>query len=141
MKATLREYSEADLPALREIYLLSRRAAFTWELPDWFRVDDLDRAIEGEVILVAEIERMPVGFVSWWPPENFIHHLFLHPDYFRRGIGSQLLQACLDRLGRPARLKCISKNLPAKEFYLQRGWVVESKGTGCDGDYLTMALE
>lgn len=141
MNCVVREFQASDLPALRELFLVSRRATFTWEMPDWFRIDDLDRSIEGESILVAVEEETPVGFVSWWPPEDFVHNLFVRPDRVGKGIGTALLNACLKQIGRPARLKCITKNRAATEFYLQHGWVIESEGSGADGDYLAMVFE
>ena len=63
----------ADMPALRRLFLESRRAAFTWLDPATLSLEDFDASIAGETVLVATHDGRPVGFVAWWPPENFVH--------------------------------------------------------------------
>ena len=128
------------LPALRQLFLESRRAAFHWIDRDTFLLHDLDEEIEGETILVAEYFSEPIGFVSWWPPRDFIHHLFVSPQWLRRGVGSALLAACLERIGRPATLKCLCRNEPALAFYRNLGWEVECQEGGVHGPYFLMAM-
>ena len=133
----IRPFSKCDLAALREIYLLSRRHAFPW-MERSFNEMDFERDTDGEKIWVAVNEQQPIGFVSVWEPENFIHHLFVHPDFMRRGTGSRLLDECLANIGRPAALKCVSRNVIARDFYLARGWKIVSEHDDPDGKYLLM---
>lgn len=82
---------------------------------------------EGEVIAVAEIEREPAQ------PAN-IAGFVVHPNFFRRGIGSQLLCYVLERLGNTlVTVSTGSKNRPAIALYTKYGfqlsetWVIEPK--------------
>ena len=56
-----------------------------------FCLADFDIDVEGEQIWVALCKGKPVGFISIWEPENFIHHLYISPEYTRKGIGARLL--------------------------------------------------
>lgn len=137
---TIRPFLEDDRPLLREIYRVTRAQAFHWLDGQQMRSEDFDHDTEGERIWVAERGR-PLGFVSAWEPENFIHNLFVHPDAAGRGVGSALLDACLVHLGRPATLKCLSRSTQSRDFYLHRGWRVTSEDVGPDGKYLLMRLD
>lgn len=134
----VRKFTEQDRVALRDIYLASRRKAFWWMEPSSLSLDDFDRDTEGEVIWVAEQNAKVTGFISVWEPENFIHAFFVAPDSTGCGIGTALLEACLDEIGRPASLKCSAPNKDAKGFYLSKGWQVVSEGEGTDGQYYLM---
>lgn len=138
MTVAIRELLPQDRPALRLLYLETRRNRFTWVDSARFALDDFDAAIEGETLLVALAAGTPVGFVAWWPPENFIHSLFVKPDHQRRGIGTALLTACLAQVGRPAQLKCAQANADALAFYRSHGWTVDGEGVGPDGEYYLM---
>lgn len=124
MTILVREATPDDLPALRTLFLEARRATFVWQREDERAIDDYDRATEGELVLVATIDAIVVGFVSCWLPENFVHNLFVAPDRLRQGIGTALASAALSRLGRPAWLKCDRRNENAVAFYRASGWEV-----------------
>jgi GNAT superfamily N-acetyltransferase len=115
--------------------------AFGWMDSSLFRADDFDRDTEGEIIWVAISDNEPVGFISVWEPENFIHNLFVHPKVIRQGFGSALLDECLNHIGRPAVLKCASKNIRARDFYVSKGWGTVSEADGPDGKYLLMHFD
>ncbi|WP_425615848.1 N-acetyltransferase family protein [Anatilimnocola sp. NA78] len=132
---TIRAAEPADLDALREIYLRSRAATFFWTDAAKLQLADFDAATQDEPILVAMSGKEIAGFVSWWPPDNFIHNLFVDPAYLRRGIGRLLLHACLQQIGRPAILKCVQANEPAMAFYRAQGWTIAGEGTGDRGPY------
>ncbi|WP_232515188.1 GNAT family N-acetyltransferase [Burkholderia ambifaria] len=93
----------ADMPALRELFLRSRREAFVWQPAGAFRLADFDAQTDGERLRVAEDDGGQLaGFVSVWEPDHFIHHLYVHRPHHRRGIG-----AC-----RPSRWSCRSARWP-----------------------------
>lgn len=137
----IRPFEEADRENLRELFLESRRATFTWLDYETFQREDFDSATQGESILVAEVEGKIVGFSAVWEADNFLHSLFLHPDFLRQGIGSVLLAACMKDLGRPARLKCLCRNEKAIAFYQSHGWNIAERGSDPLGDYFVMRLE
>jgi GNAT superfamily N-acetyltransferase len=141
MSVAIRELQAQDLPGLRQLYLDSRRDRFTWADPAQFALDDFDVAIQGEQVQVALKGEIIVGFIAWWPPDNFIHSLFVHPDHQRGGIGTTLLTACLAQVGRPVQLKCVQANAGALAFYRSHGWTIDGEGVGQDGAYYLMTLQ
>ncbi|MDB6135168.1 MAG: family acetyltransferase [Verrucomicrobiales bacterium] len=89
----IRPATPADLPVLAGIFLSSRQHAFPWEDASSFQTGDFDAQREGEVIRLAEDAStgQPLGFISVWTPERFIHHLFVDPDRLGQGVGRRLL--------------------------------------------------
>ena len=137
----IRKFSENDQHTLQEIYIESRRHAFYWMDSSLFALADFDRDTEGELVWVATYTNGPVGFISIWEPNNFIHNLFVRPEVFGQGVGTKLLNVCLKKIGRPATLKCAKPNTKAREFYISRGWRVVSEGEGPDGKYELMCFD
>jgi len=118
----IRAANEQDYPALRAIFLESRRQSFHWANREEMALADFDKQTVDEYIIVAEENNELIGFASLYLPENFIHHLFVHPDFFDRGAGGHLLQASFEKMGKPMRLKCVSANERAMKFYEHKGW-------------------
>jgi GNAT superfamily N-acetyltransferase len=141
MMIRTRLFADTDREALRVVYLESRRHAFDWIDASLIEHGDFDRDTEGERIWVATKKSHPIGFISAWVQGNFVHNLFVHPSMFGKGVGAALLKTCLENLGRPAVLKCVSRNTKAAEFYLSRDWKVASEGEGPDGKYFLMHSE
>lgn len=119
----IRAINTSDIPALRQIYLASRSAAFTWADPASLQLDDFDHDTRDERILVTEINGQLIGFISIYMPDDFIHLLFVDPTAAGHGAGQALLKAALKITGRPVRLKCVSANAHALTFYARNGWV------------------
>jgi ribosomal protein S18 acetylase RimI-like enzyme len=135
----LRPALPTDQAALADLYLRSRRAAFTWRDPEDFQLDDFTRDTEGELIHLTESpDGTILGFLSLWEPDKFIHHLFIAPGHLRQGIGQALLADLHQRLPGPFRLKCLTANIPALAFYRSRCWIEIDKGSSEDGDYLLL---
>ncbi|MEM7383648.1 MAG: GNAT family N-acetyltransferase [Verrucomicrobiota bacterium] len=108
--------------------------------PASFHPDDFEKETEGECIRVAlDSTNGPIGFLSAWLPESFIHHLWVDPRFLRRGVGSILLEDGLQQLGRPAQLKCGARNLRARDFYRSQGWRIINSAIGAHGLYHLMA--
>ena len=138
MNLTVREFSESDRDALRELFVLAHRQARNGALPGAIGPGDFDRSIEGERVLVAVQAEVPIGFASIWEPDNFLHNLFVHPRFQRRGVGNALLAACEKIFSGAPSLKCIKANTDARRFYESQGWVVSYEAEGPDGTYLLM---
>ena len=136
-----RIFSENDRFALQNIYIESRKHAFNWVDSSTFTQVDFDRDTEGELIWVAIEFDNPIGFISIWEPDNFIHNLFVHPDFVGCGSGTKLLDVCLNEIGKPMTLKCSKPNTNARKFYISRGWQVISEGIDPDGEYELMRYE
>jgi GNAT superfamily N-acetyltransferase len=118
----IREMLKTDLPALRTLYNESRRASFFWEKAD-YSIVDFDEATRDELVLVITKAEKILGFVSIYLPENFVHNLFVDPKAGRQQAGTQLLTAALSVVKRPARLKVVSKNKMALNFYEKNKWI------------------
>lgn len=136
----IREALQEDLPRLTQIYLDSRIHLYYWLDPKTFSLSDFPKDTEGERILVAELRGDIVGFSSSWEPDNFIHSLYLDPREIGRGIGGKLLDATVDILKKPIRLKAQVKNTQAMWFYRQRGWEELSRGVTDWGEYVELIL-
>lgn len=122
----IRQYCSEDKKQVAQIYLTCRQETFDWRPTSEFLLEDFDKDTEGEVILVAELNGAPVGFISTWVQDDFIHNLFVAPSYQSEGIGELLLQEALKLIQRPARLKCVVQNTKACRFYEKHGWEIES---------------
>lgn len=141
MNFDTRPYLPRDLLYIREIYLASRTVAFTWESPQGYQLEDFDRATKDEVIWVAAVGDRPVGFIAWWAPQNFVHHLCVDPHFTRRGIGSALLKRCLAQVDRPVSLKCVQRNTAAISFYVSQGWRIATTDHSPEGAYYLMVFD
>ncbi|MFJ8526741.1 GNAT family N-acetyltransferase [Bacillus sp. NPDC094106] len=128
----IRVANELDYPVLRMIYLESRRKSFHWADMEEMTLEDFDKHTVGEYIILAEENNRILGFASLYLPENFIHNLFVHPDFSGKGVGGELLHASIEKMNKPLRLKCVSENEKAMKFYENNGWkkVVEEGEIG-----------
>lgn len=141
MHVILRPAEPEDLPALRNLFLDARRDTFHWMDSAFYKLEDYDAACAGESQVVAESDGVVIGFASWWPPENFLHHLYVAANSRRQGIGRLLLDQCLKSMGRPAQLKCVIRNADALRFYESCGWRAVGTGKDVEGDYLLLQLD
>ncbi len=131
-------YRTEHTESLRLVYQQARQVAFPWIDPVSFRLTDFDEVIRGETVLVAVEQATPVGFIAWWPPDNFIHSLFVSPAYIGRGIGKVLLRTCLADIGRPVTLKCKAANQRALQFYYSQGWQFVEQAESPQGAYVLL---
>lgn len=138
----IRRATDADPPALAEIFLAARVRAFHWVDPDSFGISDFAAKTEGETIYLAEDgDGCPVGFISVSQLESFVHHLYVDPRHQRQGIGSRLLRSLDAWLPRPYHLKCLVANHPARAFYRKHGWTEQGRGSDELGEYLLMEYD
>jgi ribosomal protein S18 acetylase RimI-like enzyme len=124
---------DLDDGAAADALVAVQRAAYRVEA-EFLGTDDLpplreraaDLRASGESFLGAWLDGRLVGAVSWksLPGGTVdIHRLVVHPDAFRRGIGSALLQA-LDAHLAPERTVVATgaANLPARRLYETSGF-------------------
>lgn len=138
MPLTVRSATPADAPALRALFLRSRRAAFGWQDRALFQRSDFDAQTQGERLWLAQDGTRTAGFIAVWEPERFIHHLHVDPRWARRGVGSALLHALPGWGARPYRLKCVCRNLAALAFYRACGFAELGTGQAQDGAYVLL---
>jgi ribosomal protein S18 acetylase RimI-like enzyme len=124
---------DLGVPADAEALMAVQRAAYRIEA-DYLGTDDLPPLREsaadvrawGESFLGARVGGRLVGAVSWKALGDGtvdIHRLVVHPDAFRQGIGSALLEA-LDARLQPVRtiVATGAANLPARRLYEGSGF-------------------
>jgi ribosomal protein S18 acetylase RimI-like enzyme len=69
---------------------------------DW-QLEDFDAATRDEVIWVATQNGHRLGFASVWTNDNFLHNLFVDPQYQSHGVGQMFWNRCRRRL--PVRVR------------------------------------
>lgn len=137
----IEEFNVIHMDDLRRIFLEARLATFFWLDPKHLELSDFDKTTKGERILVATNNGTPVGFIACWEADNFIHSLFVDPKFTGKGVGKLLLNSCLATIGRPATLKCITKNSRALRFYYAQGWIKQAKGRSSEGTYYLLSYD
>jgi len=75
---------------------------------------------------VCEIDGRVIGFILW--NEDWINHLYVLPEFHRRGIGSALLEAAFEAMqSEVVQLWTFQANAGAIAFYESKGFaIVES---------------
>lgn len=134
----VRPWQESDRPFLRTLYLHARREAWPWLDASLWQLEDFDAATLGETLWVAEQDGHRVGFASVLENDNFLHNLFIDPQYQGRGAGSALLETVQARFTSTGALKCLVRNENAVAFYQRHGWQIEATGEGPEGEYYLM---
>ncbi len=134
------ESRNIDLQSLREIFLEERKRTFTWTDIFEFELEDFDKQTQGEYILTALLDDIPVGFISIWMPNNFIHHLYVDHNYQGKNIGTELLKAAISKTNFPLTLKCLENNTKAIDFYIKKGFTAKQKGYSNNGTYILFEL-
>ena len=134
----IRPFTEADRPFLRTLYLAARQTCWTWLDSTAWQLEDFDRLVLGEQVLVAEEKGHRLGFAAWLENDNFLHSLFIDPQFQGYGAGRALLLAVQEQFTATGALKCLLQNKPAQDFYLHHGWEIVSQGESEQGEYLLM---
>ncbi len=116
---TIRDACSQDMPLCARIWCAEKQR-FPW--PEAGEIHDFYQHIEGETLFVAEYSGTVAGFISVYAPDSFVHHLFVHQEYSRLGIGSALLTHVVERFPKPMTLKCVTWNRSACVFYQRNGW-------------------
>lgn len=118
----IRPFLPPDQEALDRLFCLVHRLTFSGRPPEMFQPGDFQKSVAEDQVWVAEQDGVPVGFVSVFLADNFIHNLFVHPDAQGQGVGRQLLQTAESHLTLPMTLKVALDNQTAGAFYAKQGW-------------------
>lgn len=132
----LRRATEADADAVAEVYLRCRKELVACApLPrsdenvhEWVR----GRLITERNVTVAVLDTIVVGFcaMSRDGQYSWIEQLYVHPEYIRAGLGTQLLDHAKGELKPPIRLYTFQCNAAARQFYEHHGFKLIAYGDG-----------
>lgn len=136
----VREIRNTDFDVLRKLFLKERQGTFFWLDPTEFKLNDFEKHIKGELVLVATDQEVPIGFISIWMPNKFIHHFYVDQKYQGKGVGSLLLNAAIQETLLPITLKCLEQNTKAVAFYRKKGFIEKERGLSEHGDYILFEL-
>jgi ribosomal protein S18 acetylase RimI-like enzyme len=123
----LRRARPEDAAVLAAILRAAMRGAMP-SLPELHTPDD-DHRFLSEVVLpneevwVAEVDDAPVGFLALGSRGgvDFLQHLYVAPQYQRRGLGTELVGRAKERRPRGFRLWVFQGNTGARHFYEHHG--------------------
>ena len=118
---TIRKAKISDIEQLEKLFLLTRIYNFTSRPIDHFQIGDYADSVKDDQVWLGERNNIIVGFVSIYLADNFIHNLFVHPNFQQGGIGSMLLKKARSNLQKPMTLKIAIDNLKACSFYEKHG--------------------
>jgi len=128
----IREYGPEDFDALTILWRVAREKSlpefqrakghFFYEDQDYFR----DHILKENKVWVVEMDQCPVAFIAM--RDDFIDHLYVHPDYQNRGIGKALLEHARQISPGHLWLYTLQVNRNARAFYEKYGFVAEKFG-------------
>lgn len=128
----IREYRAADFDAVTILWRVSREKSlpefqrakghFFYEDQDYFRYEILLK----DKVWVAEIAGWIAGFMAM--EKDFIEQLYVHPHYWRHGVGEALLNFAREQSPEHLWLYTLQVNVNARAFYEKNGFVAEKFG-------------
>ena len=128
----IRDYRPEDFAALTILWRIAREKSlpqfqrakghFFYEDQDYFR----DHILKENHVWVLEVDQRPVAFLAM--RDDFIDHLYVHPDYQKRGIGKALLNYAHQLSPEHLRLYTLQVNTNARAFYEKYGFTAEKFG-------------
>jgi len=128
----IRAYRPEDFDHVTILWRISREKSlpefqmmkghFFYEDQQYFQ----DRILKDDQIWVAEAADQPVAFMAM--KADFIDQLYVHPHYWRKGIGEALLRFARERSPDHLWLYTLQVNTNARAFYEKNGFVAEKFG-------------
>jgi len=129
---SIRKYKNEDFDAVTILWRISREMSmpefqrtkghFFYEDQWYFQ----EKILKENKVWVVEDDGYPVAFLAM--KDEFIDHLYVHPDFWRRGIGRLLLQFARERQPDHIWLYTMQVNKIARTFYEKNGFVAEKFG-------------
>jgi putative acetyltransferase len=128
----IREYLPEDFNEVTILWRVAREKSlpefqrlkghFFYEDQDYFR----DHVLREDNVFVVENNGRPVAFMAM--REDFIDHLYVHPEYQNHGIGKSLLDFARQRSTEHVWLYTLQININARAFYEKNGFAAEKFG-------------
>ncbi len=133
MKFMPRLYKDDDFTLLVVLWRIAREKStpdfqrrkghFFYEDVAYFRENIL---VENTVWVVDDEQDRPVAFMAI--KDDFIDHLYVHPDHWRKGIGGELIRFAQTLSPQHLWLYTLQDNVNARAFYEKNGFVVTKLG-------------
>lgn len=124
----IRNFKESDIHDIETIYEKSNDALSLGVEPGFFGRDKKNfifKTIRNCRNLVFEREGRAVGIISC--SQDYIEGLFVLPEYWDRGIGSELLNSALSEK-KELSLQVYADNTRAVNFYRKHGFEISGNG-------------
>jgi len=128
----IREYRDEDFDPVTILWRVAREKA----MPDFQRTKGYffyqdqayfqDHILKNDDVWVVEFESQPLAFMAM--KDDFIDQLYVHPDFWRRGIGKLLLNFAHEQSPEHLWLYTLQVNVNACAFYDANGFVAEKLG-------------
>ena len=128
----IRDYRPQDFDAVTILWRVAREKSlpeiqrlkghFFYEDQDYFR----DHVLQENRVFVVESNDCPVAFMAM--RNDFIDHLYVHPDYQNQGLGRLLLDYARQLSPDHIWLYTLQINMRAREFYERNGFTAEKFG-------------
>lgn len=128
----IRAYRPSDFDPVTILWRISREKSlpefqmmkghFFYEDQNYFQ----NHILKENEIWVVDVDDRPVAFMAM--KKDFIDQLYIHPDYWRQGIGNRLLQFARERSPKHLWLYTHQVNVNARAFYEKNGFVAEKFG-------------
>ncbi|HVN16516.1 MAG TPA: GNAT family N-acetyltransferase [Anaerolineales bacterium] len=128
----IRPYRASDFDSLTILWRISREKSlpdfqrakghFFYEDQEYFQGYVLPR----DKVWVAVLDKVRVAFLAM--NESYIDQLYVHPNYWRRGIGESLLNYAKGLSPQHLWLYTLQINFTARVFYEKNGFVAEKFG-------------
>jgi GNAT superfamily N-acetyltransferase len=129
----LRPARSGDVPGIAALFGAARRTSLPY-LPVLHTSEEdhafFARVVAGGGVTVAEVDGAVAAFLALG---EGVDHLYVHPDRYRRGLGSALLRAA--QAARPAlELWVFQRNTDAIAFYEAHGFAVVEVTEGANNE-------
>ena len=131
----IRAATKTDMPDVARLFKLSREAQLPY-LPQLHTPEE-DVAYfsvvvfgEQDVCLLEDGERL-LGFIAY--DQNWVHHLYIHPQELGKGYGGKLLELALQNAS-VLQLWAFQKNARAIDFYKKHGFTVVKETDGSENE-------
>ncbi|HEU4838609.1 MAG TPA: GNAT family N-acetyltransferase [Micavibrio sp.] len=134
MNIVIRPYKPGDARTFAEIHYNAVHKLAKSHYPDhiiddWSasiddsRIKQIQDSADEEIRIVAEVDGRPAGIGCVIPEKSELRACYVHPDYARRGVGSQIV-AALEKiaLDSGAEELLLDASLNAKNFYEKNGY-------------------
>jgi len=132
IELVIREYEPQDFDSVTILWRISREKSvpefqmmkghFFYEDQNYFQ----DHILKENQLWVVQVNSHPVAFMAM--NGDFIDQLYIHPDYWRRGIGQRLIEFARERSPEHLWLYTLQVNVNARAFYEKNGFVAEKFG-------------